>query len=205
MSLAHSRLRIDVIIRRTFTLPKIHTPARPIRPESTGLNTLQLNLPLRLHLHRHRLRKTLHGKLARIVNTKRRHTDLPTNRRHLLNQAPLRTLRSHHLESAPGHVEQAEEVDLHLLADLALAERLELAAQPIASVVADDVEAAELGERGVEGGVDGGFGGDVEVDGEVVGGGGGGEGELRAVAGGGDNVVAAGEDLFDVFVAAGKR
>ena len=58
-------------------------------------------------------------------------------------------------------------------------------------------------EGGVEGAVDGVFGGDVEVDGEVVGVGGAREGEFGAVAGGGDDVVAFREDLFDKLIAAG--
>ena len=194
-----------MIIIRILLLPKIHTAAGPIGAEAAGLDQLQLDLPLRLQLHRDGLGKALDGKLGGIVHAEQGHADLAADRGDLLDQPALRPLRPHRLQRAPGHVDQAEEVDLHLLPDLALAERLEFAAQPVPGVVADDVDAAELLEGGVEGGVDGGPGGDVQIDGEEVGRGRVGEGELGAGAGGGGDVVAFGEDFFDVFVAAGLR
>lgn len=151
----HLLLGVQMVVRRLFLLPKLHAPSRPVRAKATGFNTRKLDVPLRLDLVADGLGKALDRPLARAIDREQRHAALPADGRDLLDFAALRFLLAHRLERVPGHFEQAEEVDFHLFARLGLADGFEFAAEAVAGVVADDVDAAEVLEGGGEGLVDG--------------------------------------------------
>ena len=200
--LSHHRLRIHMII----LLPparKLHAPPRPVRPEPAGLHARQFDPPFGLEFVRDGLCEPLHRPFARAVDAEQRHTPLPADTRDLLNHPSGRVLlRAHALQRLTRDIEDAEEIDLHLRPDLLITVLLETAREAIPRVVDDDIDAAEVLDRGVEGGGDAGFVGDVEFEREVVFARGGvGEGELGGVAGGGDGSVAGVEDVLRVFAA----
>jgi len=62
----------------------------------------------------------------------------------LLDQPSGRLLLAHGLESYTGDIDQAEKVDFHLGPDLLVTERLELAAEAVASIVDDDIDTSEM-------------------------------------------------------------
>jgi len=199
--LLHLRLGVDVVVRRV-SLCKRHGATSPVGPESTGLDARQVDVPLWLQLQAQGLGEALHSPFRGAIHREGRHTLLPTDRRDLLDQAALRLLLlSHRLERDSRHVEQAEEVDLHLLPDLLVLVLLEAARETVPRVVAHDVDPAEFLQRLVEGLLDGLLVGHVELAGHVVLVAGAAEGQLVGLAGCGDDVVASVEHFLDVVLA----
>ena len=137
-------------------------------PEDTGSEGGGLT-PLWLQLIRDRFRKALNRPFGGTVKTEEGNAALPTNRSDLLNHAAARLLLTHRLHGDARDVDQAEEVDVHLLADLVFLQLLEAARQAVAGVVDHQVDAAELVKRGFEGVFDGRFVCHVEPAGQVVG------------------------------------
>ncbi len=178
-------------------LRKVHTPARPIGAKSAGLHTRKLDPPLGLDLLRDRFREALDGPLRGAVDGEHGHAALAADGGDLLDNAAGGSLFAHDLHGFAGDGDEAEEVDVHLFVDLGLFKFFKGAAEPVAGVVDDDVDAAEFFEGGIEGGGDGGGVGDVEFEGEVVFLGGVFEGEGGGVAGGGDGDVAFIKDLLN--------
>jgi hypothetical protein len=89
---------------------------------------------------------------------------------------------SHDLQRLPCDIDQAEEVDVHLLPELAVGERLEWSTQTVASVVHDNVDALELLDCSFESFVDRALVSHIEIDHQAVGVIGVVELQLRAVA-----------------------
>src|SRR5690349_20117058 len=73
-----------------------------------------------------------------------------------------RALLAHERDSGLGHPERTEEVGLHLGADLLLGDLLDEPELPVAGIVDDDVQPAEMRGRLTGGGLHGGLVGDVE-------------------------------------------
>lgn len=156
VSLAHGLLRIQVIIRLLLLLTKLHAASSPVCSESTRLDTSELDAPLWLHLFADSLREALDGPLARTVDAEQRNTTLSTDRCDLLDKTSRGlVVLTHDLHRSSGALQQTEEVHLHLLAGLRFGHRFELAAEAIASVVDDDIDAVKGFEGGVEGFVHG--------------------------------------------------
>jgi transcriptional regulator with XRE-family HTH domain len=102
-------------------------------------------------------------------------------------------LRAHDREDRAGHIQRAEEVGLHLLAQLVLAGHFKEAGIEVTGVVDEHINAAEARDGDLGGGDGCCRVGDIEGQGEEVlvlaecl-------GDLRGVAGGGDDGVAGGE------------
>lgn len=156
VSLAHSLLRIQMIIRLLLLLAKLHAASSPVCSESTRLNASELDAPLWLHLFANGLREALDGPLTGTVDAEQWNTALPTNGCDLLDQTSRRfVVLTHDLHRSSCALQQTEEVHLHLLTGLRFGHRFELAAEAIASVVDDDIDAVESFEGGVEGFVHG--------------------------------------------------
>lgn len=152
--LTHALLRIKVVVR-SLLLAKSHAAAGPVSTETAWLDVLHVDVPFWLHLLAECLGKRLYGPLGRAVDTEERHAELSAHTGDVLDQATLGLVDvTHCLEAAPGDVHQAEEVDLHLLAQLLLGVGFELACQTVASVVHEDVNARESVDGLLEGRVD---------------------------------------------------
>ena len=156
IALLHICFSIDMVVRG-MALSKLHAATRPIGPEATWLYTRELDVPLRFQLIAHGLCEALDGPLGGAVDAKRRHANLATDAGHLLDQPATRLLLAHRLHCLARHVDQAEVVDFHLPPDLLIGEFFKAPGQTVAGVVHHDVDAGELLECGVEGGLDGGF------------------------------------------------
>ena len=105
-------------------------------PEPTRLDKRKLDVPLRLDLVADGLGESLDCPLAGTVQAEERHASLSTNARDLLNQSALRFLLvAHHFHSRTCHVDEPEEIDLHLLSDLLLRVLLETASEAVAGVL----------------------------------------------------------------------
>lgn len=137
-------------------------------PESARLDARELDAPLRLDLLGNRLGEALHSPLAGAVDAEERHADLSTDARHLLDETARGLLLAHDLHGFPRDGNEAEEVHVHLRLDLGVGQLLEWAAQAVAGVVDDDIDALEGGEGLGEGSVDICRLGDVECEGEEV-------------------------------------
>lgn len=150
--LAHSLLRVQVVICLLLLLAKLHAASGPVCSESTRLNASELDTPLWLHLFADSLREALDGPLAGTVDAEQRNTTLSTNGCNLLDQSSRGfVVLAHDLHRSSCALQQTEEVHLHLLAGLRFGHRFKLAAEAVASVVDDDIDAVEGFEGGVEG------------------------------------------------------
>lgn len=128
MSLAHLRLRINVIICRLFLLAKHHTAPCPVCAESTRLNASQLDVPFRLQLMGQGLGEALDCPFRGAVDAEGGYAALTTNGCDLLDFASRWLVHlAHDLERFASHMDQAKEVDLHLRACLIVRDALELA------------------------------------------------------------------------------
>lgn len=151
VSLAHSLLRIQMIICLLLLLAKLHAASGPVCSESTRLNASELDAPLWLHLFANSLREALDGPLAGTVDAEQRNTALSSNGCNLLNQSSRGlVVLTHDLHRSSCALQQTEEVHLHLLAGLRFGHRFELAAETVASIVDDDIDTVEGLEGGVE-------------------------------------------------------
>jgi hypothetical protein len=150
MAGAHSFLGIDMIVCRMVDLAKVHGAASPISAKASGFDTCEFDAPFWFHFFGQSFREALYGPFTCAINAKgwityrvqssalaecikglrNRHTNLATNRGYLLNYTTGLQV-SHGFHCFPRHVQQAKEVDLHLLANLVLGQGLERATKPI--------------------------------------------------------------------------
>lgn len=91
------------------------------------------------------LGKALDGPFTGTVEAEQRHAALATDAGDVLDEPTLRRLTvAHDLHGGARDVDQAEEVDLHLLPDLLVGILLKAAREAVAGVVDDDVDALEF-------------------------------------------------------------
>ena len=155
MAVVHALLRIHMVVGR-MAVDKGHGAAGPVGSEAAGLDEGELDAPLGLDLLLDGLGEALDRPLGRVVHAEELHADLAPDGRHLLDESARRCVPvPHRRHRRPRHVQQPEEIHLHLRPDLRLAVLLEVARQPVPGVVDHDVDPAELGQRRLEGGRDG--------------------------------------------------
>jgi hypothetical protein len=77
MTISHSLLGIDVIVRGLFNFAKVHTAASPVGPEAAGFNASELDAPLWLYLFRDGFREAFDSPLASAVDTEGRNACNP--------------------------------------------------------------------------------------------------------------------------------
>lgn len=127
-----------------------------------------MDVPLGLQLERQGLGESLDGPLGSAVDGEGRDALLAPDRSDLLDHAARGLLLAHDLERLLGDGHEAEEIHFHLGAGLFLRDFFEDAAEAVAGVVGDDVDATE----GVDGFLECGFDlilfCDIEFDGEEV-------------------------------------